>query len=206
MIDFVRLLRLSSALSGAIALVMTCTAATAWAQHPTLGDVARKEQERRKTLPAAAKVYTNKDLPKSALKPEGAPAGQSGEPSAGAPAGEAAAEPAGEAAASPSNEQKDEPKAGGDGEEAWRKRMVDAREQLRRSEMFAQALQTRVNSLTSDVLSRDDYAQKARLSRERKEAIDELSRVRQEIERGKKQIVDLEEEARRAGVPPGWLR
>jgi hypothetical protein len=202
MIDFVRYLRLSPALSGGIALLMIGTSATAWAQHPTLGEVARKEQERRRTLPAAAKVYTNKDLPKSALKPEGASAAQSPEPSAGAPAGEAAAEPVAEAPPSPSNE----PKAGADGEQAWRKRMVDAREQLRRSEMFAQALQTRVNSLTNDVLSRDDYAQKARLARERKEAIAELSRVKQEIERGKKQIVDVEEEARRAGVPPGWLR
>src|SRR5215218_7147268 len=39
------------------------------AQTPSLGDVARKEAERRKAQPPAAKVYTNKDLPPSAQKP-----------------------------------------------------------------------------------------------------------------------------------------
>jgi hypothetical protein len=33
-----------------------------------------------------------------------------------------------------------------------------------------------------------------------------MDRVRQAIETLKKQIVDIEEEARQAGVPPGWLR
>ena len=84
--------------------------------------------------------------------------------------------------------------------------MSDAREELRRSEMFATALETRFNSLTNDVLNRDDPAQRARLAGDRKDVQNELARVRQEIERGKKAIVDLEEEARKAGVPPGWLR
>jgi len=34
----------------------------------------------------------------------------------------------------------------------------------------------------------------------------ELNRVKSDVERGKKQIADIEEEARKAGVPPGWLR
>jgi archaellum component FlaC len=99
----------------------------------------------------------------------------------------------------------DQKPAGGD-EAAWKKRISDAREQVRRSEMFVEALQTRVNSLTQDILSRSDPAQKARLIAERKEAIAELARVKQDIERGRKQIADIEEEARQAGVPAGWLR
>jgi predicted nucleic acid-binding Zn-ribbon protein len=34
----------------------------------------------------------------------------------------------------------------------------------------------------------------------------ELERVRGEIEAQEQAVADLEEEARRAGVPPGWLR
>src|SRR6266511_4295558 len=43
----------------------------------TLADIARKEEERRKTVPQPAKVYTNKDLasvPPSAAPPAAAPA------------------------------------------------------------------------------------------------------------------------------------
>jgi hypothetical protein len=194
--------RLSSTLA-AIALVLGCAPVTVLAQGPALGEVARKEQERRKAQPNAGKVYTNKDLPASALKPEGAtqaPPASTATPVEGQPGAAEGQEGAQKA------EQKGEEKPAASQEAAWKKRMSDAREELRRAEMFAQALQTRVNSLTSDYLSRSDPAQKARLGQERKEAQAELARVKQDIERAKKQIADIEEEARKAGVPPGWLR
>jgi len=34
----------------------------------------------------------------------------------------------------------------------------------------------------------------------------ELDRLKKQLLADKKAIADLEEEARRAGVPPGWLR
>ncbi|MGH9309425.1 MAG: hypothetical protein ACRD1U_08635 [Vicinamibacterales bacterium] len=177
-------------------LVAVASSAPIAAQAPTLGDVARKEQERRKALPAATKVYTNNDLPKSAIRPEGAPpAAPAAEPSSAIPS---------EGAAKPAQSEEKQPEAGG--EAAWKKRMGDAREELRRNEMFAEALQTRINSLSQDVRSRDDPAQRGRIAGDRKDAIAELARVKQAIESGKKSIADIEEEARKAGVPPGWLR
>ena len=55
----------------AVALTWTLAmpAASALAQTPSLGEVAKKEAERRKALPPSGKVYTNKDLPPSAQKP-----------------------------------------------------------------------------------------------------------------------------------------
>src|ERR1044071_3497308 len=51
-------------------LVFGLAGRTVTAQAPSLGDVAKKEAERRKTQPATGgKVYTNKDLPESAQKP-----------------------------------------------------------------------------------------------------------------------------------------
>ena len=44
------------------------------------------------------------------------------------------------------------------------------------------------------------------IATERQKTIDELNRLKKEIEDDKKAIADLQEEARRAGVPPGWLR
>jgi hypothetical protein len=72
--------------------------------------------------------------------------------------------------------------------------------------MFAEALQTRINALSRDALSRDDPAARRRVADDRNEARAELARVKQAIEAGTKQIADTEEEARKAGVPPGWLR
>ena len=75
-----------------------------------------------------------------------------------------------------------------------------------RNEMFAEALQTRINSLSTDFVNRDDPFQRAKIGEDRDKAIAELARVKGEIVRAKKQIEDIEEEARKAGVPPGWLR
>lgn len=176
----------------AVALAMCMPAAAAAGQAPPLGEVARKEQQRRKALPTATKVYTNKDLPDTAQKPASPPVAAEPPAEGGAPE------------AAPAAPQ--DPKSPADDEAAWRQRMATAREGLRRSEMFAEALQTRINSLNRDFQSRDDPAQRSRIGADRAEALNELARVRQEIEAQKKEIADIEEEARRAGVPPGWLR
>jgi hypothetical protein len=55
-------------------------------------------------------------------------------------------------------------------------------------------------------VNRDDPAQRAVIADNRQKSLAELDRVKSEIEKNKKAIADIEEEARRAGVPPGWLR
>jgi hypothetical protein len=176
------------------------TAAAASGQ--TLGEVAKKEAERRKAQPQGGKVYTNKDLPASAQKP--ATTNPSTDTAAQTPtdpvaaATEQTAEDAKTAADKPQGDQKDQA--------YWKGRMAAAREELRRSEMFAEALQTRVNTLNKDFNSRDNPAQRSAIGADRTEALNELTRVKQDVERGKKQIADIEEEARKAGVPPGWVR
>ena len=166
----------------------------AQSQTPSLGDLARKEQERRKGQKTTGKVYTKKDLPPSppAPPPSAAPA-----PAAATDETKAQEKKPGEEA----GEKKDEKD-----ETWWKNRINQVREELRRNEMFAEALQTRINSLSTDFVNRDDPFQRAKIGEDRDKAIAELARVKGEIDRGKKQIVDIEEEARKAGVPPGWLR
>jgi hypothetical protein len=178
--------------TSALALV-TAFAISAAAQTPALGDVARKEAERRKALPPSAKVYTNKDLPESARK--SAPPATAAPPDA-APVETADAKP--EEQQKPAGEQKDEA--------WWKARITQAREELRRNEVFAQALQSRINALTRDFTNAFNAPRQRQIGEQRKEAVAELDRVLQDIEAGKKQIADIEEEARKAGVPPGWLR
>ena len=84
--------------------------------------------------------------------------------------------------------------------------MKELQAQLDRDQTYADALQSRINQLTTDFVGRDDPAQRAVIARDKQKAIDELNRLKQSIVTDKKAISDLEDEARRAGVPPGWLR
>jgi hypothetical protein len=72
--------------------------------------------------------------------------------------------------------------------------------------VFAEALQSRINALSADFAARDDPAQRAQIADDRQKALEELERVKTDIETSRKTVADIEEEARRAGVPPGWLR
>jgi hypothetical protein len=168
-----------------------------------LADVARKEEARRKTVKATGKIYTNGDLraepwrepmvvPPPAQEPT-APAPTTPEPSTTVPKVDL---PAGKA----------EPMSPAKDEAYWRARVTAAREAVERSRIFADALQSRINALTTDFVNRDDPAQRAQLDLEKQRALAELERVRKEIADQTKAISDIEEEARKAGVPPGWLR
>ena len=171
-------------------------ASTSASAAQTLGDVARKEEQRRKDIRKPAKVYTNKDLG------HGDPAPVPPVPAATATPGQASSE---EKSADGSAKPTEEEQRAADREQ-WRARMSQARTELDRSKMFAEALQTRANSLWADFTARDDPAQRSVIEAERKKTLSELDRVKGEIEAKTKAIADLEEEARRAGVPPGWLR
>jgi hypothetical protein len=88
----------------------------------------------------------------------------------------------------------------------WRARMTLAREALDRDVVLAAALESRVAALTTDVTNRDDPAQRAVLMNERVRALAELDRMREQVALDRKAIAGVEEDARKAGVPPGWIR
>ena len=77
---------------------------------------------------------------------------------------------------------------------------------LDRDRTLADALQSHINALTADFSARDDPAQRSALGVERQKALDELDRLKKSIVSDQKAIAVLQEEARRASVPPGWLR
>jgi hypothetical protein len=174
-----------------LVLVFAAWAVPASAQ--SLAAVARKEEARRKQVKQPSKVITNKDL-----KPVTAP------PPPPAPADPAA--PAAEGAPPPADAAPDEAQQREQDEQAWRNKMQDARQALERSQMYADALQSKINALWGDFTARDNPVERAQIEIERKKAIAEQERVKGEIEAQKKTIADLEEEARKAGVPPGWIR
>ena len=181
-------------LTAGLVIAAVCGGAPAvYAQGPpSLVDLARQEAERRKALKTPSKVVTDRDL--KPAPPRTAEAGPGAAPAAPTPA--VSAEPA--AAGDQPGETRDQ---------AWWKGRVDQlREELRRAEVFAEALQSRVNALTNDFFGRDDPFQRAKIGEDRQKMLAEMDRVKSDIDRIKKAITDLEEAARRAGVPPGWLR
>ena len=205
-------------------IALTAALGLASAVHAqTLGDVAKQEDARRKSVKAPAKVYTNDNLrPTSPASPAGAQAAtattadsagasSTAAASAGAtadgkpaPAPDAKAAPAadGKSAATaetkPSTEVKDEA--------YWKKRIGDARAELERTQQFADALQVKINSLTNDWSARDDPAQRQQLAAQRDKALADLARGKKGVQDATKAIADIQDEARRAGVPAGWVR
>ncbi len=175
----------------AVGVLALPVAALAQSTQPSLAEIARQEQERRKAIKTTSKVYTDKEV-KQAPRPDASQA------AAVAPTPVPEAEVAGVGGAKPADVGKDQA--------YWKARMTQAREDLRRNDMFSEALQTRVNSLTADYIARDDPFQRAKIGEDRQKALGEMERVKTEVERLKKQITDIEDDARRAGVPPGWLR
>ena len=155
----------------------------------SLGDIAKKEEERRHTVKQPAKVYTNKDL--AAVDP-GTPAPPP-DASKPAPATAAAKEP-------------DKEKGPVKDQAYWSTQVKALKAQADRDQTYADAMQSRVSSLTADFAARDDPAQRAVINSDRQKAVAELERLKLDVQKDKKALADLEEDARRAGVPPGWLR
>jgi hypothetical protein len=168
----------------------------------SLADLARQEEARRKQIKEPARVITNKDL-KSVPAPATPP------PTTQTPAAPAAAAdtPAETDKALPKDDKSVQSSKVVPKDQAyWSGRMKGLQTELDRDETLADALQTRINALTADFSARDDPAQRAVLARDRLKAIDELDRLKKTIQADRKAIADFQEEARRAAVPPGWLR
>ena len=186
------------AITAVVVVGFTALASAQSSATKPLADVAKDEEARRKGVRKPAKVYTNGNLrtdvtPGVAAPPT--PAGATDQPGNTSPTniGPGMAVPAA-------------PTGAGKDQAYWSGRMKAERDTLDRLQMFADSLQSRINALLTDFVNRDDPAQRAKIETDRKTALAELERVKKELDEQRKKIAGLEEEARRAGVPAGWLR
>lgn len=155
-----------------------------WNRPPaSLGELALREAVRRQTAPAPVRSLTDVDLGPSPLRTPRQGQARRAAPVDGAKPGEA-------------------PKD----EVWWRARMAQARLALERSKLLAQALESRAAALTRDVVNRDDPAQRTVLVAERLRVLEELDLMKKQITADSEAIKAIEDEARREGVPPGWIR
>lgn len=163
-----------------------------WLSHPpdSLADAADREALRRTLTPKATRVYTNQDLPETGLSDESliVPAGPNLMPVALViPGTGTAVEPV-----------KDE--------SWWRSRVQAARAALERDELMADAMQSRVNLLTSQVVGRDDPFQRQQIRESLQKAIEELDRLQKIVLADRTALEDIQTDARLNSIPPGWVR
>lgn len=164
----------------------------------SLGDVSKQEEERRKDVKAPAKIYTNKDLGSVNV----------------IPADETKSSSTSSASDKPADAAKDDAKDGAKGskdestkdQKYWSTRRKDLQAKLERDRVLADAMQSRINGLTADFAARSDPAQRAVIEADRKRALSELETLQKNIKDDQKALADFDEEARKASVPPGWLR
>lgn len=185
-----------------VTLLLAFTAASARpVAAQSLADVAKKESERRKDLKEPTKTFTNKDLPNAPASSSSVPSTPDSTTTGAAPSGgdkTGAKEPAKEDDKTAKDKAKDQ--------KYWADGIKALRDKLATDKLLADAVQTRINSLTTDFVNRDDPGQRNVIAQDRQKALDQLSTLKQAITDDSKAIDDFEEEARKAGVPAGWLR
>jgi hypothetical protein len=197
--------------AAALLLVASAGALVAPLAAQSLAEIAKKEEERRKAIKQPAKVLTNKDL-----KPVPAPEPAQAVSQSDAPTNATADTSKDGAKDATKDASKDVPaKDAGSAAGAapavkdqayWSGELRNRQSQLSRDQIYAAALQSRVNALGTDFVNRDDPAQRAVIAGDRQRALDELDHLNKQIVTDQQAITDFMEEARRAGVPPGWLR
>jgi len=176
-----------------------------WLSAPpgTLGNAARQEALRRSLMPRSVIALSLYDRPPTVVGSESA--GSTPPTARGAPDPAAAAAlppsplPAGAIPPAASSEPARD-------ESWWRARIATARASLARDQTMAEAMQSHVNALQNDVVNRDDPAQQALLRQRLATALAELERLKDQIATDRKTILDIQDEARRLGVPAGWVR
>jgi|KBSSwiStaDraftv2_1062776.scaffolds.fasta_scaffold27567_5 hypothetical protein len=166
----------------------------AWLQSPptSLADAARREALRREAAGPSARRFTDADLPPAEIIANRLPGVSM------PPVTETEPPPVVKPPPPPPVEKHDEA--------WWSKRMADARTALARDRLLVDAMQNRVDALLTDWTNRDDPAQKAKLFEARQVALAELDRLKKDIVADTQAIEAIQEDARKQGVPAGWIR
>jgi DNA repair exonuclease SbcCD ATPase subunit len=172
--------------------------ALGWAQ--SLGDVAKREEEKKKKSgkpPATAKVYTDEDLKKAHDADSSAvnflPENESLQASRSSPA---------------DNRSSGGGEGGGRGEKYWRKQAAERRDVFQEADKRVKALESRIAALRYDTspTNTQDPNRLQNRDRELVQAEQELEEARRELAQARQSLDNLEDEARRAGALPGWVR
>jgi hypothetical protein len=161
------------------------------ASAQSLGAVAKQEEERRKTVKSSGKVYTNDNI-KPAPTTTATPSGDAPTPAASSGGTASSASP------TQGTDEKDE--------KYWRNRIADERDAAAKARTLVDALQSQVNGLWAEFTACQSPPQCTQLANKRQKALQDLEQAKKDVEAHNKRIGDIQDEARKAGVPAGWVR
>jgi hypothetical protein len=165
----------------------------------SLSTLSRREALRRQLTPPAKTTLSNATLPDGPAS--AAVSDESGPPATASATEETSVATAATAAAGA--QKGEEPPHD---EKWWRDRIAKARKDLAKDEAAVGPAEARANSLTTAAINTDDPAKQLQVRQQLLTTLAEVERLKAQIEADKKSIADIQSEARRAGIPPGWIR
>jgi len=194
-----------------------------------LTEAARREAERRATMPRAERVLTNADLgdaPRPVVVIESSGVRRvvpTPDVSSGTVSGDSTAAETRPRQATPAHVESgagrtvdtpdatvSSPAAPADGavrDEAWWRQQAEALSRRRHRVAEQQrALQNRIDMLTAEVAGRDDPYQRALLENDRRRSIEELDALERDHAELDRAVTAFEETARRQAIPAAWIR
>ena len=178
-----------------LAVVLALAVAAPLARAQSLGEIAAREQEKKaKKPPSTSRVYTEEDLKKAREAGSSAVTVLPAVPGVGT----ATREEFDRDAASAQNKEK-----------FWRNKAAERREAVRKADARVQELEARVAALRTDMNPAADVQDPNRLQnidRQLREAQEALQAAQRAAEAARQAVADLEDEARRGGGLPGWVR
>ncbi len=172
-------------------------------QEPSIAEAARKAKAERKQQPPPKQVWTDDNLPKT---PHAAPA-------ATAEGGEQGAAEAGGGAKGAAKPGADDNKKQAELESSWRAKFVAAHKKLDDDQKDLDLKQREYNLKRQQYYSDPNTAMREQYNKygggrgpELNDLEKQMDEKKQQIEQDKQAISDLEDELRKAGLPPGWSR
>jgi len=91
-------------------------------------------------------------------------------------------------------------------EKYWRERKSALVERINANEAEVKNMQAKLFQMQNQLNGADIVAERIRLEKEIIETAKNLEDYKRGLERMKQELEDLEDEARKAGAPPGWVR
>jgi hypothetical protein len=165
-----------------------------------VADAARKAREQQKTTPKPKHVFTDDDVRHSTDTGSATPTGgqAAGDAKAGDQKGQGAKGPG---AAAGDKDQKEDPAT------VWRKRFADQRAKIASAEKELDILQREVDKAQLQYYPDPQKAMQEQNSRQ--DINDKNAKIdakKQEIANLKQQLSDMEDQMRKSGGDPGWVR
>jgi hypothetical protein len=177
----------------------------------SLADLAKKEKDRRQAVKTETKVITNDQVAKytgtgvmTVTPPQASAADRTGVEK---PAGEGETKPETEAGAAKTTPPSDEPTDfKGRPESYWKQTFADARQKVKDLENESNVLILKLNDLHNRFYRESDGFKQQDIQRQIQKAIYEQDLNKEKLAKAKADLVDLEQEARKSGALPGWIR